>query len=268
METKLCGKCRQILDTACFSLVKSGTAYKLRNYCKACDNAASRASYKKKVKEVKAPRAYTKTLGPKGSNAYKHAVNMGPVSKTYGLSEADFQALQNAQQGCCKICGADFGLLTRRCDIDHDHKTGKIRGALCPKCNVMIGRLETAPVPIDKVIQYLLKPAVRILKIKDSVPTHLVGTRSEIGLAHKANMITLKSRFGISEAQYQHIMNLQKGLCKLCEKDLGSLNTRSMVEHNHKTGEVRGLVCAHCNNVIAAYESEYYTSFINYLLQV
>lgn len=66
-------------------------------------------------------------------------------------------ALVAKQRGLCAICGVSFNKreykgggpfrktikLNVPC-VDHCHKTGKIRGALCYSCNVQLGKLERA----------------------------------------------------------------------------------------------------------------------------
>ena len=47
----------------------------------------------------------------------------------------------------CEICGADSK------HMDHNHKTGKVRGALCVKCNIAVGVFEDENA--DKVKEYL-----------------------------------------------------------------------------------------------------------------
>ncbi len=44
-------------------------------------------------------------------------------------------AMLEAQQGKCAICGRDDVPLV----VDHNHATGKVRGMLCNQCNTMIG---------------------------------------------------------------------------------------------------------------------------------
>jgi hypothetical protein len=50
-----------------------------------------------------------------------------------GLSLDDYERLLAAQGGGCALCGRKPK--TRRLDVDHDHRTGKIRGLLCQRCN-------------------------------------------------------------------------------------------------------------------------------------
>lgn len=62
--------------------------------------------------------------------------------KKYGLTEADFDALVAAHGGRCAICDTDKpgGRYGRFC-VDHCHQTGRIRGILCPQCNMALGQL-------------------------------------------------------------------------------------------------------------------------------
>lgn len=52
--------------------------------------------------------------------------------KVYGLTEADFARLEQLQEGTCSIC---HKVPRGRLQVDHDHKTGEIRGLLCWRCN-------------------------------------------------------------------------------------------------------------------------------------
>jgi Recombination endonuclease VII len=54
-------------------------------------------------------------------------------AKQLGVSDNEYARLLEAQGGGCAICGAKPK--TRRLHVDHDHKTGKVRGLLCHRCN-------------------------------------------------------------------------------------------------------------------------------------
>jgi hypothetical protein len=51
----------------------------------------------------------------------------------------------NQQNGRCAICGVFERELDRILCIDHDHKTGKLRGLLCHNCNAGIGLFNDDP---------------------------------------------------------------------------------------------------------------------------
>ena len=63
--------------------------------------------------------------------------------------------MHDAQDGLCKICGNPEEL-DRRLAVDHSHETGKVRGLLCFKCNVILGHIESTGIAmIAKVLDYL-----------------------------------------------------------------------------------------------------------------
>lgn len=54
------------------------------------------------------------------------------VSETYGLLPGEYQKLFEAQDGKCAIC---LEPRSQRLSVDHDHKTGLVRGLCCRRCN-------------------------------------------------------------------------------------------------------------------------------------
>ena len=52
----------------------------------------------------------------------------------------NYNNLYKLQQGKCAICGRHQSEFKNALHVDHDHKTGIVRGLLCAKCNTMIGR--------------------------------------------------------------------------------------------------------------------------------
>ena len=61
------------------------------------------------------------------------ATRANPRWKKLGFTEADYERLLLEQDGGCAICGA--APKTRRLHVDHDHRTGRVRGLLCHSCN-------------------------------------------------------------------------------------------------------------------------------------
>lgn len=81
--------------------------------------------------------------------------------KEYGLTVEEYEAMAERQHYRCLVCGEKRPLY--RIDnkssnglcIDHDHKTGKVRGLLCDTCNRGIGLLKDAPHVLRAAADYL-----------------------------------------------------------------------------------------------------------------
>ncbi|SRR5260221_5442356 len=72
----------------------------------------------------------------------------------YGVSENVLEVLTD--KGCA-ICGANAHVdPTADLEVDHDHRTGKVRGILCHDCNLAIACFHDDPFAIEKALQYIL----------------------------------------------------------------------------------------------------------------
>jgi hypothetical protein len=60
----------------------------------------------------------------------------------------------------------------------------------------------------------------------------------------------LLKRFGITEEQYAKLLQDQDEACAVCKRPARSFKTRLCVDHDHRTGHVRGLLCNYCNRRI------------------
>lgn len=64
-------------------------------------------------------------------------------------------------------------------------------------------------------------------------------------------LINLKNRvgrYGISIENYQRLVDIQSGKCAICKMPLNKNNIR--IDHDHSTGEIRGILCISCNTGI------------------
>lgn len=61
----------------------------------------------------------------------------------------------------------------------------------------------------------------------------------------------LRSTYGISIEDYELILDIQDGVCAICLAKPG--DNRLSVDHCHKTGQVRGLLCQLCNLAIGQF---------------
>jgi Recombination endonuclease VII len=71
-----------------------------------------------------------------------------------GVSKEQYASLFEIQKGCCAICGeVEKG---KRLCVDHDHKTGRVRGLLCHGCNFMLGHAKDCPERLRNGLKYIL----------------------------------------------------------------------------------------------------------------
>lgn len=77
----------------------------------------------------------------------------------YGITPEQYDQMFREQGGLCAICGLEGKktLATQRfaLHVDHDHKTGKVRGLLCHNCNTILGNAGDSPDVLVKAIAYL-----------------------------------------------------------------------------------------------------------------
>ena len=59
----------------------------------------------------------------------------------------------------------------------------------------------------------------------------------------------LSRLYGISLEFYDAMVLVQGGRCAICAKPMDGWK-EPCVDHNHKTGDVRELLCAHCNKTL------------------
>jgi len=76
----------------------------------------------------------------------------------------------------------------------------------------------------------------------------------------------LKKSFGITLEDFDKMVENQNGVCAIC----GNINIKGhklCVDHNHETGEIRALLCDHCNHLLGCAKENIIVlqSAINYL---
>lgn len=76
------------------------------------------------------------------------------LKRKYGINQAQYDEMFERQSGVCAICGKPQ-ISGKKLAIDHNHKTGQVRGLLCRKCNLSIGHLNDDAGLFYKAAQYL-----------------------------------------------------------------------------------------------------------------
>ncbi len=100
---------------------------------------------------IKRPFPMERTLASQEFIMNNHYYQDGPRQ---GKSYAEIDAIYKASSGLCEICGK-----SRRADrnlaLDHDHKTGQLRGVLCSACNTGLGMFMDNMGLLRDAIRYL-----------------------------------------------------------------------------------------------------------------
>lgn len=134
MTKKHCEQCDRDKELSEFYVRLHGPKVgKPVNPCKQCQSD----NQKKYRKTTKGIAAYRK----------KHLKN------NYGMTVNEYNEMYVLQNGCCAICGTPFG--DNRINVDHNHKTGKVRGLLCVFCNIFTGYVEGYPGRVELIKIYL-----------------------------------------------------------------------------------------------------------------
>lgn len=92
------------------------------------------------------PRLKTQTRcgSPKCAHAHRRAIDKHRAShlaRKFGITPDEYDRMLEAQGNVCAICNAPCAT-GRRLAVDHDHRTGAIRGLLCFRCNVVLGKFD------------------------------------------------------------------------------------------------------------------------------
>lgn len=77
------------------------------------------------------------------------------IKHHYGLTKEQYLKMFEEQKGQCAICPTKQSEHRTKLNIDHCHKTGKVRGLLCHKCNILLGKANDDAEILRKAIRYL-----------------------------------------------------------------------------------------------------------------
>ena len=100
------------------------------------------------------------------------------------------------------------------------------------------------------------------LSVRDVVPTaasvSVMPARKKLGKREATRRARrsrhnshLKEAYGITIKDYDKLLASQDGKCAICRG--GTSKRHFAVDHNHKNGNVRGLLCARCNTGLARF---------------
>lgn len=141
-ETTVCRECGVDKRLDEFPIQRQGRLGR-HPLCKPCRAAQERRRYQRDRAAILA-RA-------RGDQRRRRRLRWRALERKYGLTHHDFDTFFVHQRGCCAICEQRPTLLV----VDHDHEQGRVRGLLCPNCNVALGELEDDPERCGAAARYL-----------------------------------------------------------------------------------------------------------------
>lgn len=84
---------------------------------------------------------------------YKNRKREMFLKRKYGIGQETYLNMVEEQSGLCAICGNPPSF--KGLYIDHDHKSGRVRGLLCNKCNTGIAMLLDDDLTLNRASLYL-----------------------------------------------------------------------------------------------------------------
>lgn len=164
METiilhKCCKSCQKDKPLTDFYVVPTGRlgvaarckpCYNAYNVSKRKENAGKRKKRPPTEREKESKRKYSRGYSKK--NPTKIRANL---LRQYKLTTQQYEEMFTEQNGVCAICQQP-PKNNRRLAVDHDHKTGQVRGLLCTACNLLLGRVHDDITALQSAIKYLQK---------------------------------------------------------------------------------------------------------------
>lgn len=138
---KRCQKCERLYPLTEFTKDLSKKDSK-NIYCRSCCRKQLKENRKKSDYNAKRKKSRYK---------YRNYEADYMLKFRYGITREERTQMLENQGNVCKICKTD----DKRFVIDHCHKTGKIRGLLCDRCNLTLGRVEENIEILSNMISYL-----------------------------------------------------------------------------------------------------------------
>jgi len=114
--------------------------------------AAALESGKKYYRENK--EAHRETMNKWYRENKDHCIDYR-LQREYNITLAEYDKMLEAQGGGCWICGKTPEENGMRLAVDHNHKTGRVRGILCSFCNTALGKFDDSVGLLARAIEYL-----------------------------------------------------------------------------------------------------------------
>lgn len=159
IKVKKCTRCGVRRPYSSFSK-SSKHKYGLSNWCKYChkDYRIENRDRQREYNRDWCLRNKDRLTAKRRENSFEK--KKYDTLRKYGLTYEGYQRMMLQQEGACKICKFlfDDSIESKYPDkphVDHDHRTGKVRGLLCLSCNHGLGKFKDSVTLLVEAIAYL-----------------------------------------------------------------------------------------------------------------
>ncbi len=139
-QSKTCTKCLEEKPLSAYRMRKSKRGRIWNRWCNVCLSAKYRQWAENKPDKIK---TYRK----------RHNWTMENRCARRGITPEELMSRYEKQSMGCAICLTPLGI--QETAIDHNHRTGEVRGILCLRCNSALGGFKDSPTIITSALEYL-----------------------------------------------------------------------------------------------------------------
>lgn len=206
--TKICNVCHNLKSIEDFHKRRKNKL-NIRSICKECKNKEGIKYYSKNITRMR-----------------KYYANAQQQTK-YGITLEEKKKICEHQDWKCQICKEKLNKENINSNhTDHNHQTGKIRSILCKDCNHILIYKKDHDVEI-----HILESSILYLNKIESIYNYYTTWKRH----HKK--------------EFQELLNQCNNKCEICRSEFINENntTYPHIDHNKKTGKIRGVLCHRCN---------------------
>lgn len=167
-KPKACRTCGVVKNPDEFYVINRGKGREhlppgRRADCIPCTSINVKKKFESLSEEEKEERRYSKRKWHYGNPEKSRERAKRGHLKQYDLTLEQYEEMLKTQGGVCLLCKKPETLksvsknkiITRSLAVDHCHKTGRVRGLLCGKCNKALGLFNDSTELLSKAISYL-----------------------------------------------------------------------------------------------------------------
>lgn len=160
----------------------------------------------------------------------------------------DCDAVKDKGAQRCAACKAAEAAALRECK-SCGSRIGKGVRLFCPPCRVAVDLGKREYYGVKRSTSYHMRHAAKLCVRCGNHPQR-ENARVCSACAHEMREDHYLKKYGITVAEYEAMSIAQGGCCAVCGRKSGAGRKKLHVDHDHRNGRIRGLLCQPCNVAI------------------